>query len=147
MPTDPIADHLQGLLSAIGPAERTRLARAIAADLRQRQRQRIAGQLNPDGTPYAPRKPRLSTGRGRIRRAMFQRLRSRLVAQSTADEAVVAITGRAARIARVHQYGLTDRVAPGGPDYRYPARGLLGLTDADRAAIADRIVDHLAGAL
>jgi hypothetical protein len=36
------------------------------------------------------------------------------------------------RVARVRQFGETDRVAPRGATYKYSARGLLGLTEADR---------------
>lgn len=140
--------HLQGLLAAAGPGERRKLARDIATDLRARQQRRIAAQLNPDGTPYAPKKPRLRAGKGRIRRALFSRIRTAryLRIESSAEAAVITVAGRAARIARVHQYGLTDRVAPKGPEYRYPARRILGLAESDRAAIADRVIDHLARA-
>jgi len=141
-----LAPHLQGLLAALGPAERRRLAREIAADLRRSNQRRIAAQQNPDGTPYAPRKPRLRAKAGRIKRGMFARLRTGrfLRAESSADGALVTITGRAARIARTHHYGLLDRVGRNGPDYRYPQRRVLGYSDADRDAIAERIIDHLA---
>lgn len=141
-----LAPHLQGLLAALGPTERRTLARTIAADLRSRQQRRIAAQLNPDGTPYAPKKPRLRAKAGRIRRSLFARLRTTryLRIEATAEAAVIAIAGRAARIARVHQYGLNDRVGKGGPDYRYPERRILGIADADRDAISDLIIDHIA---
>jgi len=141
-----LAPHLQGLLAALGPAERRRLAREVAADLRRSNQRRIAAQQNPDGTPYAPRKPRLRAKAGRIKRGMFARLRTGrfLRAESSADGALVTITGRAARIARTHHYGLLDRVGRNGPDYRYPQRRVLGYSDADRDAIAERIIDHLA---
>lgn len=144
-----LTPHLQGLLTALGPAERRQLARDIAADLRQRQQRRIAAQLNPDGTPFEPRKPRLRAKAGRIRRGLFVKMRTAryLKTESTAEAAVVQIAGRAARIARVHQYGLTDRVGKSGPEYRYPERRILGFGDADQDAIADRILEHLARAL
>lgn len=140
-----LAPHLQGLLSALGPSERRKLARDIGADLRSRQQRRIAAQLNPDGTPFEPRKPRLRAKAGRIRRTLFARLRTSryLRSTATAEGAVIEITGRAARIARVHQYGLTDRVGRRGPEYRYPERRILGIADADRDAIADLILEHV----
>lgn len=143
-----LAPHLQGLLAALGPAERLKLARDIAADLRGRQQRRIAAQLNPDGTPFEPRKPRLRAKAGRIRRSLFAKLRTTryLRTEATAEGAVIQIAGRAARIARVHQYGLTDRVGKGGPEYRYPERRILGIADADRDAIADLIIEHLSRA-
>ena len=141
-----LTPHLQGLLAALGPAQRRSLAREIAADLRTRNQRRIAAQQNPDGTPYAPRKPRLRAKAGRIKRAMFARLRTGrfLRVQSDANAALVTITGRAARIARTHHYGLLDRVSRNGPEYRYPQRRVLGYSDADREAIAERVIDHLA---
>ena len=144
-----LAPHLQGLLAALGSAERRKLAREIAADLRQRQQRRIAAQLNPDGTPYAPRKPRLRAQAGRIRRSLFARIRTTryLQVDATGEAAAVQIAGRAARIARVHQYGLVDRVAPGGPDVRYTERRILGFADADEAAVGDLVIDHLARTL
>lgn len=144
-----LAPHLQGLLTALGPAQRRKLAREVGTELRRRQQQRIAAQVDPDGTPYAPRKPRLRTKAGRIRRALFARLRTTryLRVEATADTAFVTIAGRAARIARVHQYGLTDRVSPKGPVVRYTERRILGFSGADEGAIADLIVDHLSRAL
>lgn len=144
-----LAPHLQGLIAALGPAQRRALAREIAAELRRRNAGRIAAQLNPDGTPYAPKKPRLRAQAGGIRRrAMFSRLRTTrfLKVESSADAAVVAIAGRAARIARVHQDGLLDRVAPGGPEVRYAVRRLLGFSDADIDAVAGLSIDHFARA-
>lgn len=143
-----LAPHLQGLLAALGPAERRKLARDIAADLRGRQQRRIAAQLNPDGTPFEPRKPRLRAQAGRIRRSLFAKLRTAqfMKNESSADAAVVYIAAKAARIARVHQEGLTDRVGKHGPEYRYPVRRILGIADADRDAIADLILDHLSRA-
>lgn len=141
-----LAPHLQGLLTALGEPERRKLAREIAVELRQRQQRRIADQIAPDGTAFEPRKPRLRAQAGRIRRGLFARLRTTryLRVLGSADAAMVEIAGRAARIARVHQYGLTDRVAPGGPEYRYPVRQILGFSDADEGAIADRVIDHIA---
>lgn len=141
-----LAPHLQGLLAALGPGERRGLAREIAADLRRSNQRRIAAQQNPDGTPFEPRKPRLRAKAGRIRRAMFSRLRTGrfLRVQSDANAALVTITGRAARIARTHHYGLLDRVGRNGPEYRYPQRRVLGYSDADRDAIAERVIARLA---
>jgi phage virion morphogenesis protein len=51
--------------------------------------------------------------------------------------------GRVARIARVHQEGLTDKVAKKGPEYRYPARPLLGFSATDQALIRDALLRHL----
>lgn len=141
-----LEDHLQGLITALSAGQRRTLAREIAADLRRRNQRRIAQQVNPDGTPYEPKRPRLRNKQARVRRSIFARVRTTryLKTAATADAAVVQITGRTARIARVHQYGLTDRVGPSGPEYRYPRRRILGFGAGDRDAIADLVLNHLA---
>lgn len=142
-----LAPHIEGLLAALSGAERRTLAREIGGELRRVNQRRIAAQQNPDGTPYAPRKPRLRAQAGAIRRrAMFSKLRTAryLRVQSSANAALLAITGRAARIARVHHHGELDRVSRDGPDYRYPKRRVLGFSSADRDWIAERVIDRLA---
>lgn len=153
-----MADPLQQLEDWAGPLLRqldTRaqrdLARRIAQDLRRSQAQRIAQQRNPDGTPYEPRKnARPAAGKIRGRKggikAMFAKLRTatHLRLLSEAQGAAIGITGRAARIARVHQYGLHDQVQPGGPSVRYPARELLGLTPDEIERVRDLILSTLA---
>jgi phage virion morphogenesis protein len=144
-----LEDWVDGLLLAISPARRRRIAQSVAIALRRSQQQRIADQRNPDGTPYVPRKVRkLRNKRGRIRRGkMFAKLRTAkyLKSNATADAAVVAFMGRAARIARVHQYGLTDRVTPDGPRVRYAQRTLLGFSDADRDQVRSLLISQLTG--
>ncbi|WP_366931853.1 phage virion morphogenesis protein [Paraburkholderia xenovorans] len=44
----------------------------------------------------------------------------------------------------MHQFGESDRVAPHGPEYKYPARVLLGFSDADRDMIRDLLLKHIA---
>ena len=64
------------LLAKLSPGERRKLGNTIGRELRRNQQQRIASQRNPDGTPYASRKPRELRGKvGRIKRQMFARLR------------------------------------------------------------------------
>lgn len=143
---DQLADWAAPLLDAIAPQSRRQIARGVAQDLRRRQTRRIAAQQNPDGTPYAPRKPQ---GRGKAghikRRAMFRKLRTAryIKARGTADAATVGFTGRAAVIARVHQLGKRARVERGGPAADYPVRRLLGYAGGDRDAIADAVIEHL----
>jgi|GEM_PF-5645917 len=54
-------------LARLAPAERRRLARKLAVEVRRDQQKRIAAQQNPDGSAYAPRKPRAEARNGRIR--------------------------------------------------------------------------------
>lgn len=142
----PMEAQLDGLLSRLEPSARRELARAIAKELQPRQRKRIADQLNPDGTPFAKRKPQLRQKAGRIRRTMFSKLRTAryLKSAATANSAVVGFVGEVERIARVHQFGLRDRVQKGGKDAQYTARELLGFTDDDVSAVHDLVIAHLA---
>lgn len=140
------------LLSRLAPGERRAVMLDVARELRRRQQARIAAQQNPDGSAYAPRKPRLIRGKGvrgkagRIKRqAMFRKLRTArfLKVETTAEGLAIGYGGRAAYLARVHQEGLAERVARDGPSYTYPVRQLLGLDDADRDMIRDRLLSHL----
>lgn len=139
------------LLAKLAPVQRRQLARTIALDLRRAQQQRIAAQVAPDGTPYAARKRRTESWRdkrGAIRRRkgdMFVKLRTArwLKTHVTSEGAEVGFYGRVARLARVHQEGGRDHVAPQGPIADYPARPLLGFTRSIQNAIHDRIFEYL----
>lgn len=104
----PFGDRLNGLIAALSPAARRKLAGEIAKQLRSAQQQRIKQQKAPDGSPYQARKRQpLRAKTGRIKRAMFQKLRTSRYLKSTGREnsAVVEFTGKVQRIARIHQYG------------------------------------------
>lgn len=139
------------LLMKLAPVQRRQLARIIALELRHSQQRRITTQVAPDGTPYTTRKRQVESlreKRGAIRRrkgAMFVKLRTArwLKANVTSEEAEVGFFGRVARLARVHQDGGMDRVAPDGPIAKYPARPLLGFTATDRAMVRDRVLEFL----
>ncbi|WP_095124370.1 phage virion morphogenesis protein [Pseudomonas sp. Irchel s3a12] len=143
-----LEDWAAGLLGQLEPASRNKLARSIGQALRRSQQLRIIAQRNPDGSKYAPRKQRNLRGKqGRVKRKvqMFQKLRtaSFLKVQGDGNTISVGFTGRIARIARVHQYGLKDRAERGAPDVRYEQRQLLGFTEADLDLIRDGLLAHL----
>lgn len=138
------------LLAQLQPGQRRIVTRKIAQDLRRSQPQRIAAQQAPDGTPYEKRKQRknLRGKKGRIKRqkaAMFQKIRMQknLKIEQDENQLSVGFFGRVARIARVHQEGLTDKVSKKGPKYRYPARPLLGFSATDQTLICDSLLRHL----
>ncbi|WP_321931545.1 phage virion morphogenesis protein [Paraburkholderia guartelaensis] len=154
------ADELQAverwagaLLTQLSPAGRRKAMLDIARELRRSQQARIASQQDPDGTAYTPRKIRakkdgkkLRGKRGRIKRAaMFAKLRTARYMQIEATPAGLAIgfAGRVARIARIHQLGEVAPVVLGGPQVRYPARVLLGFSDADRELILNKVAQHI----
>ncbi|MDC6285484.1 phage virion morphogenesis protein [Ralstonia pseudosolanacearum] len=136
---------LAGMLTRMDAPARRVLARAVAVELRRRQAARIAEQRNPDGSPYAPRKPQLRHRKSRIRRAMFARLRMAryMKAEADANTAVVTFADKARRIAAVHHFGLRDRVNKSGLTTQYPARELLGLDQSDVECITDVVLRHL----
>lgn len=130
----PFDDKLAGLIAAISPVGRRKLAAEIAKELRRSQQQRIKQQKAPDGTPYQARKRQpLRAKKGRIKRAMFQKLRTSryMKASGRNDTAVVEFTGKVQRIAQIHQFGLKDRPNPHAQDVQYPERQLLGFSRND----------------
>lgn len=141
-----LEDWAGALLAKLEPSARRQLNQEIGRELRRSLQQRIAAQRNPDGSAFAPRKPRqLRAKAGRIKRQMFAKLRQakHLKVQSNADAIAIGFMGRVARIARVHQYGLRDRPERGQADVQYDRRELLGFTDADLDLIRDRLLEHL----
>jgi phage virion morphogenesis protein len=142
-----LEDWAGALLAQLEPAQRRKLTQAVARDLRRSQQRRIATQHNPDGSAYAPRKPRQAREKtGRIKHKMFSKLGSAkyLKLQSTADSVAISFLGRTARMARIHQYGLRDKPGRNSPDIQYERRELLGFTAADRELIRDSLLAHLA---
>ncbi|MFA8599976.1 phage virion morphogenesis protein [Xanthomonas campestris pv. campestris] len=136
------------LLGRLQPGERRTLARKIGTELRRSQSQRIGKQQAPDGTPYAPRKQQLRLKSGRIKRTkMFAKLRQAKFFKASASPNAVSVgfVGRVARIARVHQYGLSEQVRSGGPRAHYEKRVLLGLPIEDRNMIRNQLLNHLGG--
>lgn len=159
---DTVEAWIGGILEKATPAERRKLARLVARDLQRSQSARIGAQKNPDGSSYVARKPQdrqaLRAKAGRIRRkaaaarskpkTMFEKLRRAkfLGQEATSEEASVGFASNStARIARVHQDGLRDRVSrrAGAREITYPVRILLGFTEEERAALLDRYLDHL----
>lgn len=143
-----LEDWAAPLLSQLQPDARTKLARTLAQQLRRSQQQRITRQQNADGTPYAPRKQRNLRGKeGRIKRktTMFTKLRTARYLKAKGDSSAISVgfTGRIARIARVHQYGLRDRAEAGAKDVMYARRELLGLTGRELELVRDGLLSHL----
>ena len=127
-----VDDWLAALLANLEPAARKRMMRELAQQLRRTQQQRIRLQRNPDCSSYEPRKVTARSKKGRIKRQMFTKLRTTkyLKASASVNTASVQFVGRVQRIARVHHYGLRDRVSRNGPEVRYAKRRLLGVNSA-----------------
>ncbi|HAV1693477.1 TPA: phage virion morphogenesis protein [Enterobacter hormaechei subsp. steigerwaltii] len=142
----PFDNQLAGLLAALSPSARRKLSGEIAKQLRAAQQQRIKQQKKPDGSPYQARKRQpLRAKAGRIKRAMFQKLRTSRYMKASGREngAVVEFTGKVQRIARVHQYGLKDRPNAHAQDVQYAERQLLGFSQADKELVETLTIKHL----
>lgn len=76
---------------------------------------------------------------------MFKKLRtaSYLKVRSDSNGISIGFTGRIARIARIHQYGLKDRAERGAVDVRYEERKLLGFSGAEFELIRNYLSNHL----
>lgn len=136
---------LAALLANLEPAARNRMMRQLAQELRRSQQQNIRLQRNPDGTAFEARRVTARSKKGRIKRQMFAKLRTTkyLKTAATADSASVQFDGKVQRIARVHHYGLRDRVRRNGPEARYPARRLLGVNDEVETITRDTLLRWL----
>jgi len=124
-----VDDWLSALLANLEPAARSRMMRQLAQELRRTQQQNIRMQRNPDGSSYEPRRATARSKKGRIKRQMFTKLRTSKYLQTTAsaDSASVQFEGKVQRIARVHHYGLRDRVSRHSFKVKYAQRRLLGV--------------------
>ncbi|QXZ10275.1 phage virion morphogenesis protein [Comamonas sp. Y33R10-2] len=141
-----LEDWLVPLLHKLEPAQRRQLAREVALSLRKANQQTMAAQTSPEGEAWEPRKHRAHDARGKLRQGpMFRKLRNarNLKARGFANEAVVQFLGRAERIARVHHLGLRDFVNPGGAEYDYPARPMLGINEHQLEEIRDFILESI----
>ncbi|EAR5802908.1 phage virion morphogenesis protein [Salmonella enterica] len=134
-----------GLLAKLSPASRTQLAREIARRLRQSQSSQIAAQKNPDGSPFAPRRPQLRGQKGKIRRQMFRKLRTMRYMKGKGDGqgATISFLSSVRHMVAVHQYGLRDRVNRYGLEVDYPQRQLLGFSSTDMQQIEDLITKYI----
>ncbi|GAB0599080.1 phage virion morphogenesis protein [Escherichia coli] len=121
--------------------------RQLAQELRRTQQQNIRMQRNPDGSSYEPRRVTARSKKGRIKRQMFAKLRTKkyLKTAASADSASVQFEGKVQRIARVHHYGLRDRVSRKGPEVRYAERRLLGFNDEATLQIKTILSSYLMG--
>jgi phage virion morphogenesis protein len=143
---EPFETKLTGLIGNLSPQSRKALAVTIAKRLRASQQQNIKRQQAPDGTPYTPRKTQLRSKQGRIKRAMFTKLRTAryLKANGNNNAAVVEFVERVKRMAEVHHYGLRDRPSVRSPEVRYEERPLLGLTIKDVYIVEHELMIYLA---
>lgn len=133
---------LAALLAQLEPAARAKMLREVARDVRRIQQANITAQRAPDGTAWEPRRATARTKPGRIRRKMFAKLKTAkyLKANATSEQAEVSFTPVVQRLARVHHYGLRDKVRKGGKEVKYTARTLLGINQELETTLRNRLL-------
>ncbi|ERK13276.1 Phage tail completion protein [Pantoea sp. AS-PWVM4] len=136
---------LDALLAQLEPAARTKMLREVARDVRRIQQANITAQRAPDGTAWEPRRVTARSKKGRIRRKMFAKLKTTkyLKAQVTSDAAEIAFVPAVQKLARVHHYGLRDRVNRRGTEVIYTERPLLGLNNEVENTVQETLLRWL----
>lgn len=134
---------LGALLSQLEPAARTEMLREVARDVRRIQQNNITMQRSPDGTAWEPRRVTARTKPGRIRRKMFAKLKTAkyLKANANAHMAEITFVQHVQNLARVHHYGLRDRVNRGRKTIKYSERKLLGVNKEVKEKIFDILIN------
>ncbi|WP_054633106.1 phage virion morphogenesis protein [Pantoea stewartii] len=132
---------LDALLAKLEPAERKKMLREVARDVRRIQQANMTAQRAPDGSAWEPRRVSARTKPGRIKRKMFVKLKTAkyLKTKATGDIAEVAFIPAVQRLARVHHYGLRDRVSKRGIMVKYAGRKLLGINDELKNSIKEQL--------
>lgn len=136
---------LDSLLAQLEPSARKRMLREVARDVRRIEQANITAQRAPDGTAWEPRRATARTKPGRIRRKMFAKLKTTkyLKAQASADQAEIAFAPAVQKLARVHHYGLRDRVNRRGTMVKYAERPLLGVNGEVESSVRDTLLRWL----
>lgn len=129
------------IIAGLEPAQRRKATRKLGQLLRRANLKRIGANVDPDGAPFAPRKPRLDQ-RGRLRKGssgkMFKGLRK--LAKWRIDAApdgveISPVSNTADRVGSVSQFGQTVTVGRlrNGRKIRakYAERRLLGFGRED----------------
>lgn len=144
-----LVDYLGGMLSQLSDIERRKLEMNIARKLRASQKTRITKQINPDGSAFVPRKFRLANKKNKIKNKMFNAIKNAkyMRIERTPEGIAIGFMGRVASIARVHQFGLRDKVEKDGPTVKYASRELLGFTSEEINMMENEVLQHLSNEL
>jgi phage virion morphogenesis protein len=128
------------ILQGLSPAERRRAALKLGQALRRSNLKRIAANIDPDGTPFAPRKARYDR-KGRLRTKaggkMFQGLRYAKHWRIDADEDGVELSPPPRRRPHGRRQPVRRNRHRRPPAQRhqirarYPERRLLGFSEED----------------
>ncbi|KXZ67922.1 Phage virion morphogenesis family protein [Acinetobacter venetianus] len=140
-----LSDHLGAMLIKLSDVERRKLEMSIGRKLRSSQKKRITKQQNPDGSKYVPRKNKLRDKKNKIKNKMFNAIKNAkwMKVQRTTEGVAIGFAGRVAFIARVHQFGLLDKVDRNGPTVKYHSREILGFTTEEIEMIETDIMAYV----
>lgn len=122
------------------------MLREVARDVRRIQQANITAQRSLDGTAWEqPCRVTARSKKGRIRRGMFAKMKTAkyLKAQASADAAEVAYVPAMHKLARVHHYGLRDRVNRRGTMVKYAERSLLGVNKEVETLVKNLLIQWL----
>ena len=125
-------------IETLSPASRAKLLRRMGPVLRRNLQKRLSAQVGPDGKRWAARK---DGSRRKMMRGL--RLGRHLKIRSDSDRIRMGWRGRTGGIARVHHYGLRDRIRKKGIRVKYEQRELLGLSRTDTEAVSNQVTDWL----
>jgi len=139
---------LDRMIEALKPSGRKRLLNAVVRKVAAANRARIGQNVTPEGAPMEPRIARPGGKSRKKPRRMFLKLKSagRLRFKTWPERARVFFTDQ--KIASVHHYGLRDRIDRKlNRMVQYPARPLLGVSEADKDMVEATLLDHFVEAL
>lgn len=133
---------LDGFSEKLAPSQKKELMRILAQGMRLRFKDRIAGQRDPDGKRFIPRK-RDQIGNIKRQGAMFKGITKQLKTKYTAVQAEIGFSGRTAYVASVHQEGKTIRPTSKAKPTRYSIRELVGFGEDDQKWAISVIENYL----
>jgi len=149
---DALEPWLGGILAMTEPRQRMVLARGMGQIMRRFNAARVNANVEPDGTPMAPRNPKKPRKGSKPRKGkagrMFKRieLARNMQVQPTADDVTLSFKSRVAQTAKEHHFGLegpVDRRIRNSIRVRYKARRLLGFGPGDRDALLAEVMAWL----
>ena len=121
---------LDNFLVGLSPQQLTVAKREIGKYLNKRLKQRLASQQTVDGGSFIPRR---GNG-GKMLKGFAKRTRTQIESESV----MVGYGGGDARLARIHNLGLLDRIKSQSGKYvmaNYPERQWVGLSAEDEQRI------------
>lgn len=122
---------LSFLTERFNPTTVQKLKTEIAKSLKSSNQMRMSAQVSPDRAKWQPRK---NTGSSRGR--MMAKLKNQMSIRNAGDVSV-GFFGETSRVAKIHHFGLSERLEFGVANY--PSRELIGVSDEDKAMIVDMV--------